>query len=290
MKRLKLLTTLVSIVALGLAGCADSENAVSEVTPPPAPIQAEVRSEPIAYVEYLQCRFGENYSPESFAPYLAAWNAEIDGMTDRGLSAFGYLPNDWRSDAFDGVWVLRWNDKESRDAGWQEYAASGAAERLREEYPGLIECAPNDGLDLFAFNTYSQKSPTKTWTQQNPPYAATMQFCSMIDGKAPSVLRDHVTDEFLPYLKATDARIKDNTYWYQVAFMDEDTSTGDPSTATGEFDFVWMNFWETLDQQSEGSADWAEHGAAMQAKFDEIIQCGDEIPYRGHYFRTPANS
>jgi len=27
----------------------------------------------------------------------------------------------------------------------------------------------------------------------------------------------------------------------------------------------------------------------MQAKFDRIMECGTEIPYRGHYFRTAAN-
>ena len=126
MKRLgNLLTTLLSVAALGLTGCADSEEAVVEVSAPPAPVVPETRSEPIAYVEYLQCKFGPNYSAESFGPYLAAWNAEVDGMTDRNLSAFGYLPNEWSSDVFDGVWVLRWNDKESRDAGWKEYAESG---------------------------------------------------------------------------------------------------------------------------------------------------------------------
>ena len=291
MKRLgKLLTTLLSVAALGLTGCADSEEAVVEVSAPPAPGVAETRSEPIAYVEYLQCKFGPNYSAESFGSYLAAWNAEVDGMTDRNLSAFGYLPNEWSSDVFDGVWVLRWNDKESRDAGWKEYAESGAADRLREQHPGIIECGPNEGLDLFAFNAYSQKSPTKPWTQQNPPYAATMQFCSMTEGRPLTDLRDHVTDEFLPYLAASEARIENSTYWYQVAFMDKETSSGEPSTASGAFDLVWMNFWETLEQQAEGNADWAEHGSAVQAKFDELMQCGDQIPYRGHYFRTVASS
>lgn len=88
MKRLgNLLTTLLSVAALGLTGCADSEEAVVEVSAPPAPVVPETRSEPIAYVEYLQCKFGPNYSAESFGPYLAAWNAEVDGMTDppRGL-------------------------------------------------------------------------------------------------------------------------------------------------------------------------------------------------------------
>lgn len=284
------MTSLVCFAALGLTGCADSEEAVEEGSAPPAPVALETPSEPIAYVEYLQCKFGENYNAESFGPYLAAWNAEVDAMTDRNLNAFGYLPNEWSSDAFDGVWVLRWNDKESRDAGWKEYEKSGAADRSREEYPGIIECGPNEELDLFAFNAYSQKSPTKAWTQQNPPYAATMQFCSMTDGRPPTDLREHVTNEFLPYLTASEARIEDSTYWYQVAFMDSETSTGEPSTASGAFDFVWMNFWETLEQQAESKADWSEHGAAVQAKFNELMQCGDEIPYRGHYFRTVASS
>ena len=82
MKRLgNLLTTLLSVAALGLTGCADSEEAVVEGSAPPASVVPETRSEPIAYVEYLQCKFGPNYSAESFGPYLAAWNAEVDGMT-----------------------------------------------------------------------------------------------------------------------------------------------------------------------------------------------------------------
>ena len=291
----QLLTILAVICALSLASCSDAKDSSPSAAPEAqdSPSQtsaaAEARQEPAAYVEYLQCKFGENYSPESFQTYLAAWNTELDAMTDRGVSAFGYLPNDWTSEVFDGVWVLRWDDKTSRDAGWQDWAASGAAARLRENHAGVIECAPDQELDLFAFSTYSQKAPTKAWTQDNPPYAATMQFCSMIDDRPVLDLKDHVTNEFLPYIEASEARITGNTYWYQVAFIDVETSTGDPSTASAPFDFVWMNFWETLEDQTEGNADWAEHGAAMQAKFDRIMECGTEIPYRGHYFRTAAN-
>ncbi len=291
----RLPTLLVSIGVFGLTGCGDSQNSSMEAAPQTennasqTSAEADTRIAPRAYVEYLQCQFGANYSPENFQPYLADWNAELDAMTDHGVSAYGYLANEWKSEVFDGIWVLRWDNKQSRDAGWQEYAASGAAARLRENHPDIIECAPDQDLDLFAFSTYSQKTPTQAWTQDNSPYAATMQFCSMIDDRPVTDLRDHVTNEFLPYLTTTEARVTNNTYWYQVAFMDEETSTGDPSTSSGPFDFVWMNFWETLEDQAEGNADWAEHGVAMQAKFDSIMTCGAELPYRGHYFRTAAN-
>ena len=245
---------------------------------------------PTSYSEYLQCQFGDNYSPEAFQAFLADWNAEISQLPDQGLRAFGYMPRDWSSEAFDGVWVLRWPSMEQRNAGWKEYADSGAQSRLRAAHPDLIECAPDNDLGLFAFNTYSQRNAPDTWTQTSPPYAITMQICAMNDERPLTDLRDFVTSEYLPYLQQADARLEGNTYWYQVGVMDEENSIGKPSTATMPFDFVWMNFWNSLEEEATSMADWGENGVEMQAKFNELTTCQDAIPYNGYYFRTGANT
>ena len=78
--------------------------------------QSEGTVTPTSYTEYLQCEFGENYSPEAFQAFLADWNQEISQLPDRGLRAFGYMPRDWSSEAFDGIWVLRWSNIGERNA------------------------------------------------------------------------------------------------------------------------------------------------------------------------------
>jgi hypothetical protein len=286
---LLLLSTLVM-------GCSDqspdsrapsaAESVASGTTEAAQPTGAPSTSVPVAYVEYLQCQFGENYSADSFQAFLAAWNSEIDQLEDRGLSAFGYLPRDWQSDRFDGIWVLRWPNKDSRNAGWQTYAASGAEARIQAAHPGVIECAPDEGLDLFAFNAYTQRPTPPTWSMENPPYAVSMQICSMADGRPVTNVRDFVTADYLPYLAKADERLPESGYWYQVAFMDQETSTGTPSTAEGPFDFVWMNFWNSPEQESISMADWSDNGQALQSQFDAMTNCQAPIPYDGYYFRT----
>ncbi len=279
-----------------LWGCSQESGTVEESAAPQTAQQAETEPAPsegavtpTSYTEYLQCEFGENYSPEAFQTFLADWNAEISELPDRGVRAFGYMPRDWSSDAFDGIWVLRWPNVDDRNAGWKDYADSGAQARLRAAHPDLIECAPENELGMFAFDTYSRRTAPDTWTQETSPYAITMQICAMNDDRPLSDLRDFVTTSYLPYLDEADARLEGNTYWYQVAVMDEENSVGRPSTASMPFDFVWMNYWNSAEEEGTSMADWGVNGVEMQAQFDELATCQDAIPYNGYYFRTASN-
>lgn len=277
-------------------GCSQEAGTGEEGSASQAAQQTEPTSEssegavtPTSYTEYLQCEFGENYSPETFQTFLADWNAEISELPDRGLRAFGYMPRDWSSDAFDGIWVLRWPNVDDRNAGWKDYADSGAQARLRAAHPDLIECAPENELGMFAFDTYSRRTAPDTWTQESSPYAITMQICAMNDDRPLTDLRDFVTTSYLPYLDKADARLEGNTYWYQVAVMDEENSVGRPSTASMPFDFVWMNYWNSVEEEGTSMADWGANGVEMQAQFDALASCQDAIPYNGYYFRTSSS-
>ena len=102
-------------------------------------------------------------------------------------------------------------------------------------------------------------------------------------------LRDFVTSSS-PYLDEADARLEGNTYWYQVAVMDEENSIGRPSTASMPFDFVWMNYWNSAEEEATSMADWGANGSEIQSQFDELTSCQEAIPYNGYYFRTASNS
>ena len=292
---LKALVT--AMAALFLLGCSGEPDGTENGSSPSISAATNAESSdngqtvpPTSYTEYLQCDFGEAYSPEAFRAFLTDWNAEIDQLPDRGLRAFGYLPRAWSSEAFDGIWVLRWPNIQERDAGWKEYAEAGVQERLRSTHPDLIECAPENELGLFAFDTYSRRSAPESWNQSTSPYSVSMQICAMNDDRPLTDLRDFVTSEYLPYLAQTDSRLEGNTYWYQVAVMDEENSIGQPSTASAPFDFVWMNYWNNIEEETTSMEDWAANGGKLQEGFDAIATCQDPIPYDGHYFRTASSS
>ena len=101
----------IALPLLVLWGCSQETNTEKGASAPEAAQVSGAESEgtvtPTSYTEYLQCQFGQNYSPEAFQPFLADWNQEISQLPDRGLRAFGYMPRDWSSEAFDGIWVLR---------------------------------------------------------------------------------------------------------------------------------------------------------------------------------------
>ena len=153
MNRLAWMKLSLTLPIFVLWGCSQESGTVTESAVPQTAQQAETEPSPsegavtpTSYTEYLQCEFGENYSPEAFQTFLADWNSEISELPDRGVRAFGYMPRDWSSDAFDGIWVLRWPNVDDRNAGWKDYADSGAQARLRAAHPDLIECAPENEL------------------------------------------------------------------------------------------------------------------------------------------------
>ena len=126
---LKALVT--AMAALFLLGCSGEPDGTENGSSPSISATTNAESSdngqtvpPTSYTEYLQCEFGGAYSSEAFRAFLTDWNAEIDQLPDRGLRAFGYLPRAWSSEAFDGIWVLRWPNVQERDAGWQRVRGS----------------------------------------------------------------------------------------------------------------------------------------------------------------------
>ena len=71
----------IALPLLVLWGCSQETNTEKGASAPEAAQVSDAQSEgtvtPTSYTEYLQCQFGQNYSPEAFQPFLADWNQEI---------------------------------------------------------------------------------------------------------------------------------------------------------------------------------------------------------------------
>ena len=68
----------IALPLLVLWGCSQETNTEKGAPAPEAAQVSDAESEgtvtPTSYTEYLQCQFGQNYSPEAFQPFLADWN------------------------------------------------------------------------------------------------------------------------------------------------------------------------------------------------------------------------
>ena len=48
-----------------------------------------------------------------------------------------------------------------------------------------------------------------------------------------------------------------------------------------DYDFYWMNYYETDEEAKARLARWVETGADLQAKFDEFSTCEETLIYTG---------
>mgnify|MGYP001161500913 FL=1 len=275
--------TFLIFIGFVLSACepADKAEVANQTTNSEASTE-DASSDPVAYYEYLWCKRGENWTQEASLEFVTDWNAEIDKLENTS-SAFGYGPRGWTDDRFDGLWVLRWPDKATSEAGWSEYQASGAQDRLDAKYPAHLECGNTPGADRFGFEVYTPMGTPDGFAVNHPvggePYFLENQFCSYKEGKSADDLRSVVMGEFVPNIESGRADGMYASYWFLVGapdFEGEDVA-----------DFNWINFWDSAeDAQRESSFfEESEEGKAIMENFYGTVDCTEFQPWDGYVIR-----
>ena len=275
---------ILTLIAM-LVGCTDPGTEIpSELA---APETAATPPEPDAYYEYLWCKEGSKFSEDNFRALVADWNEINDGLSQGPTAAFAYDPSGWEDPDFDGLWVLRWEDEQAMEAGWEEYIENDAQTKLDAAHPGVLECGAEKGVNRFGFNTYIPKETPETFDPNNSPYYLNNQFCSFNEGKSPEDLRDAVMNHFLPAVLAASEANPASSYWFKVE-APQFTPPEDNS-----FDFNWVNFWQTAEEGQASSDAFAasEQGSAVQSLMNEVATCQPAIAqaWNGYMLRVPKN-
>ena len=282
---MKKLSVFVATGLMLLIGCsAEKSEQAASAEPDVADAEESTTREPVGYFEYLWCEAGENYNDETIAALVAEWNSITDGLNARVNGAFAYLPREWEDENFDGLWVLRWNDKAHSEAGWAEYEAAGADALIQANHPGVLTCGNEPGVNRFGFNGYIPREiPSSFDLTTEGPYFLMNQFCAFNDGKGGLDLREAVMGQYIPLLDEIGQENPGSSYWFRIGVPDFEPNAEQPMS------FNWINFWQTAEEGAQSTAAYnaSEEGQNMTAAFDAIATCTDPQPWNGIVLRAP---
>jgi hypothetical protein len=269
----------LSALVLMAVGCAEQQSAAPAA--PAAAQEAADANAPDAYYEYLWCKEGPDYSQEALANLVADWNAIMDSSDSTVAAVAGYRPKGWESEDFDGLWVMRWNNKADMEAGWASYVASGNAEAFDAKYNSVLTCGDQAGVDRFGFDGYVPRDIPATFTGEPSPYFLTNMFCSFNEGKTGADLREVVRNTYIPAVDAASAGNADSSYWFLVGAPDFEVNADNP------FDFNWVNYWQTAAEGQAAAEAFAqsERGSATMAAMEAVATCQDPQPWDGYVIR-----
>jgi hypothetical protein len=273
----------LSACLMVLVGCAEQEAAApAEIAATPEATEPEAQANgPDAYYEYLWCKQGPEYSQEAIASLVTDWNAIMDASENSVTAAFGYRPKGWETEDYDGLWVLRWNNKAEMEAGWASYVSTGAGEAFDAKYDPVLLCGDEVGVNRFGFDAYIPRGMPETFTGEPSPYYLTNSFCSFNEGMGPENLREVVGGTYIP---AVDAAVEQNpgsSYWFMVGAPDFEVA------ADNAFDFNFVNYWQTAEEGQASSAGFAEseQGQATMAAMNAVATCQEPQPWDGYVIR-----
>ena len=269
-------TVLLIVMGLLVAACDRANQNPAEEND-----SAEAASpKPVAYYEYLWCKEGENNNDETVAAFVADWNKALDGMEQTLSGAFAYIPRGWKSEDFDGLWVLRWPDKDTMQRGWANYAESGTDESLAEAHPGVLACGNEAGVNRFGFDLYAPIEVPDGFANESP-YFLQNQFCTFNEGKVPEDLTEVIREDFLPVIRAGKEQGIYSSYWFMVGVPDG----FEPAQP---MDFNWIDFWNTADEGPTETAffEGTKDGQAVMERFNEVMTCSESQPWDGYVLRN----
>ena len=283
MKRLFLFSLLAPLIVACTQPTEEAPAAPEpEVAAAPEP-EVAAEPEPAAYYEFLWCNFGENYSDENRDAYFADFNEIAESMTERGLGSFGYRPRDWESENFDALWVNRWPDKETSEAGWAEWKEMGGNETLQAKHPDVLMCGQEAGTNVFGFTTYIPKEIPASLSVENPPYHVDNLFCTFNEGKGPEDMIAYLRDHYGPFLDRYDADNPDNSYWFAIGVPDFEPAENQ------QFDFNWINYFTSAEEAAAGIENYETNETGLQALMGEVVTCADRALWNAMPIRIPPN-
>ena len=270
--------SLFAVLVVGaLVGCSPADRPVEKSA---GEETSAAPSEPDRYQEYLWCHNGPNYSKESFDASINYWLELVEQSDLPAFGNFSIFPK-FDEGNFDRIAGLIWDNKANRDAGWAAYAESGIEEKVQTKFPGVETCAGDGSEEVFAVNVYQPRQPSVAMSDQSETGGiASYQFCSYNEGKEATDLRPVAIDKFGAYLDEFESANGATSFNWAYFAPDFDPNSSKKSEGVpNDYDFVWMMYWASEEEEATGMAAYAESGQGIQAEFDEVISCSDPLRY-----------
>ncbi len=257
----KLLTVCIALAFL--VGCAKEEVSIQVVEEPIIQEQAAVSSPML--VEFMWCKDGADFSPDSFAVMVAEWNALDAASTNQAAGAFVLVP-EMESTDFDRIWANIWSSQDARDAGWKEWLENDAAD-FGAKYDSVMACNPER---VFLFESERVVSPSVAW-EGTGPFPARYSFCNLNEGKTEADVAAAI-GQFQEWVAAGREATGGN------GFMSTNlTPQFDPSATEGatSVDSYQGAFWGSAEERTAGMAGWMAKGNAAREAYEAVFSCDD---------------
>ena len=252
------------------------------------------------FSQFMTCTMGEDWSDANVNAMMDEWNdMDVSGMS----FALGHQVIEGEAPVAGEnqiSWQLFWDNQSKANTFWN----AGPSDKFKawsDKYRSVMYC-DGEGRRNYDVDLPRPRNKRGEWDGDTElvsviyqcKYAVTDEEGNSVpmedkaDGKAQL---DAMYADFLDYVDDREA----NASWhiwsvtgkrgpYNFAVYTHNGENPDPYM---DYDFYWMNYYETVDEAKARLADWVDTGADLQAKFDEFTTCEEDLIYTNSYILYP---
>ena len=229
----------------------------------------------IFYNEFLQCSSGQDYSQDALDEMIKAWR-DLE-LPQSMLGSWGYSSLNDNNEILIDQWEISWASKEAAEEGWQEWANNESAATWVEKYNSVLQCDSENriGYDfVFPHNPYAFGP-----TPESGSFIASFSPCQLNEGMEEEDLSNEII-KYNNWLDTIDPAKVNGFYAYGIYF---------PSDQSGDEDFRYGNFFETLQTISDIDNAWEESPEQTRDLNQEISSCNNPALSNGQVFYDPQD-
>jgi hypothetical protein len=263
------------LATLVLAGCSTDKGAD---VPQAAVEEQEVLFSVVGqtfYNEFIPCTGGDDYSREAAEEMVAEWRAA--GLPGDILGAWGYEPASENNQFPNGWWELQWTTKEAADAGWQQWAASEAAQAWSTKYQSVMTC---DSANRVSWDFHFARDPYGFGElSESGEFFAAYAPCNLNEGKTMADV-DGAVAQYNDWLDGLDASTVD---FYAYGIYASNAGSDD------SVDLFFGNFHSTPEAMQAGNEAWMATGGDAKAALEAAMTCNNPELHNAKLLYDPSN-
>mgnify|MGYP001283297364 CR=1 FL=1 len=252
------------------------------------------------FSQFMTCTMGENWSNENVNIMMDEWNdMNVNGMSfalgHQVIEGDAPVANDNQIS-----WQLFWDNQSKAESFWK----AGPSKEFKvwaDKHRSVMYC-DGEGRRNYDVDLPRPREKQGDWDGDTELVSVVYQ-CNFTvkDEEGNSVPMEDKADgemqlkamysEFLDYVDQREADAswhiwsttgKRGPYNFGVY-----THNGENPDPYMDYDFYWMNYYETVTEAKDRLADWVNTGSDLQAKFDEFSTCEEDLIYTNSYVLYP---
>ena len=223
----------------------------------------EAEETAVVFSEFMTCTPGVDFNPESARMMIDEWN---DIEFPEGFFSWGHQPLDDSTLGGEGkvYWQLFWESEEDADAAW----AQGPSEEFaawQSKYESVLTC---DGENRRGYDSHWPRDVDASgeWDDDTAQWVTYGHYCKSNDD-ADFAKLDVGVEAFNAYLDESETG-EDGPFTFGIYFH-----SGENPEPYDQYDFFWMNYYESHEDAEAGYARFQANGSDVQELFNAAASC-----------------